>query len=58
LPNANDPLGLTRAQFETDPRQAVASAVQFDTRKSVHQQQGGAIYEQALSDTQSLRVLG
>jgi len=58
LPNADDPLGLTRAQFETDPRQAVASALQFDTRKSVHQQQGGAIYEQTLSDTQSLRVLG
>lgn len=58
LPNADDPLGLTRAQFETDPRQPVASAAQFDTRKSVHQQQGGAIYEQPLSDTQSLRVLG
>ncbi len=58
LPNADDPLGLTRAQFETDPRQAVAGAIQFDTRKSVHQQQGGAIYEQALSESQSLRVLG
>ena len=58
LPNADDALGLTRAQFETDPRQAVASAALFDTRKSVHQQQGGAIYEQPLSDTQSLRVLG
>ncbi|MGH8042379.1 MAG: TonB-dependent receptor family protein [Rudaea sp.] len=58
LPNADDPLGLTRTQLETDPRQAVASAAQFDTRKSVHQQQGGAIYEQSLSETQSLRVLG
>jgi iron complex outermembrane receptor protein len=58
LPNADDPLGMTRVQFETDPRQAVATALQFDTRKSVHQQQGGAIYEQDLTDAQSLRVLG
>ncbi|MFT3791101.1 MAG: TonB-dependent receptor [Rudaea sp.] len=58
LPNADDALGLTRAQFEIDPRQPVAVAAQFDTRKSVHQQQGGAIYEQTLGDTQSLRVLG
>lgn len=58
LPNADDPLGLTRAQFEADPRQPVTSAAQFDTRKSVHQQQGGAIYEQSLGDSQSLRVLG
>ncbi|WP_347260363.1 TonB-dependent receptor [Rudaea sp.] len=58
LPNADDPLGLTRAQFETDPRQPVAGAAQFDTRKSVHQQQGGAIWEQPLGDAQRLRVLG
>jgi iron complex outermembrane receptor protein len=57
LPNADDPLGLTRAQFETDPRQPVASAVQFDTRKTVHQQEGGAIYEQPINDQQSLRIL-
>ncbi len=48
LPNADDPLGLTRAQFNANPRQPQPVAVQFDTRKSVHQQQGGAIYEQDL----------
>ncbi|HZP67824.1 MAG TPA: TonB-dependent receptor [Rudaea sp.] len=58
LPNADDPLGLTRAQFAADPRQPQAAAVQFDTRKSVHQEQGGAIYEQSLTSTQSIRVLG
>jgi iron complex outermembrane recepter protein len=57
LPNADDPLGLTRAQFETDPRQPVPSAVQFDTRKTVHQQEGGAIYEQPINDQQSLRIM-
>ena len=58
LPDADDPLGLTRAQFDTAPRQPQPAAAQFDTRKSVHQQQLGAIYEQGLGAEQSLRVLG
>ncbi len=57
LPSADDPLGLTRAQFNADPRQPQPVAVQFDTRKSVHQEQGGAIYDQNLSSTQSVRAL-
>ena len=57
LPSADDPLGLTRAQFAADPRQPQPVAVQFDTRKSAHQAQLGAIYEQALGADQSLRVL-
>ncbi|WP_266170347.1 TonB-dependent receptor [Dyella subtropica] len=53
LPQAQDPLGLTRAQAEANPQQAPAVAYQFDTRKSVHQTQGGAIYELAPdADTQ------
>jgi iron complex outermembrane receptor protein len=58
LPNADDPLGLTRAQFDADPRQPQAVAAQFDTRKTVHQAQGGAIYEQTIDANQSLRLLG
>lgn len=58
LPNADDPLGLTRAQFNSDPRLATSVAFQFDTRKSVHQEHGGAIYEQPLGDNQSLRIMG
>jgi iron complex outermembrane receptor protein len=57
IPNADDPLGLTPGQFEQDPRQAKAVAVQFDTRKSVHQNQFGAIYEQALDANQDLTAL-
>ena len=57
LPSADDPLGLTRAQFDSDPRQPQTVAVQFDTRKSVHQDQAGAIYEQSLTSTQSIRAL-
>lgn len=58
LPSAQDPLGLTHAQFDADPRQVAAVALQYNTRKSVHQTQGGAIFEQELGGGNSLRVLG
>lgn len=58
LPGAQDPLGLTHAQFDADPTQVAASATQFNTRKSVHQTQGGAIYDQDFGSGNSLRVLG
>jgi iron complex outermembrane recepter protein len=41
-PDTQDPLGLTRTQFEANPRQAVAQAFTFNTRKSVYQDQLGA----------------
>ncbi|WP_313146960.1 TonB-dependent receptor [Stenotrophomonas sp.] len=40
-PDAQDPLGLTRAQVAANPRQATAVAEQYNTRKSVRQQQAG-----------------
>ena len=58
LPGAQDPLGLTHAQFNADPTGVAAVAEQFNTRKSVHQEQGGAIYEQDIGGGNSLRVLG
>ena len=48
-PDTEDPLGLTRAQFEQDPRQADASAYLFDTRKSIRQSQGGLVWDAQLS---------
>jgi iron complex outermembrane receptor protein len=39
---ADDPLGLTRAQFEADPYQSAPEATQYDTRKTLSQQQLGA----------------
>lgn len=57
LPQAQDPLGLTRAQFAADPRQVPAVAYQFDTRKSVHQAQGGAVYEFAPDAQTQWRVM-
>lgn len=38
---ADDPLGLTRAQFNADPYQTTPQATQFDTRKTVQQEQAG-----------------
>ena len=42
IPEAQDPLGLTRAQWQDNPRQASPQALQFKTRKSTDQQQLGA----------------
>jgi iron complex outermembrane receptor protein len=41
MPDSMDPLGLTRAQAERDPRQASPQAEQFNTRKSTRQSQFG-----------------
>ena len=45
-PDTEDPLGLTRAQFDADPRQAVANAFVFNTRKTVNQDQLGTTLSQ------------
>jgi iron complex outermembrane receptor protein len=57
-PDAMDPLGLTPAELNADPRSTGPAAGLYKTRKSLQQQQGGLIYDLALSDAQSLRVLG
>ena len=57
LPRAQDPLGLSRAQFDADPRSVDASALQFDTRKSVNQTQAGLIYDQRIDSGNALRLL-
>ncbi len=57
-PEAQDPLGLTRAQWEADPRQADPAAIRFDTRKTVSQTQGGATIDQRLSADSDVRITG
>ena len=44
-PDAQDPQGLTRDQFATDPTRASDGARLFNTRKSTEQRQAGAVYE-------------
>ena len=55
-PGTQDPLGLTRAQFEDNPRQADASAITFDTRKSIRQAQGGAVWDADFSACDSFQA--
>lgn len=55
-PQTQDPLGLTRAQFDDDPRQATPEALLFDTRKTVYQEQLGARLEHRLSPDSSLQA--
>ena len=57
-PESQDPLGLTQAQVDADPRQADPVAVLFNTRKTVNQLQGGIAVEQVLSAQSTLRVTG
>ena len=57
-PNAQDPLGLSWQQYQADPRQAAAAATQLDTRKSVRQNQVGAVFEQDWDDGNALRAMG
>ena len=57
LPKAQDPLGLTRAQFQADPRGVDPVATTYNTRKTVEQTQFGLIYERRVDDVNSLRAL-
>jgi iron complex outermembrane receptor protein len=56
-PSVQDPLGLTRAQLAADPRQAGVGAVLYNARKSLDQEQLGAVYEDKLSANDALSAL-
>ena len=56
MPDVQDPLGLTRAEMQANPRQATSNAYTFDTRKSVDQVQGGVVLEHGLGAGQSLQL--
>ena len=53
-PFVQDPLGLTRAQLAADPTQAGVNAVAYNTRKSLEQEQVGAVYENHFSAADDL----
>lgn len=52
--SAQDPLGLTRAQFDADPRQTTPQALQFDTRKTIRQTQEGLQWRHRFDETSVL----
>ncbi len=56
--DTQDPLGLTRAMWEQDPRQAGSGAETFDTRKSIGHAQIGMTLEQRLADDTTLAFTG
>lgn len=49
-PDTQDPLGLTRAQWEANPEQVVSAAITQNTRKTVRQNQIGSVLEHRLGD--------
>jgi iron complex outermembrane receptor protein len=55
-PETQDPLGLNRAQFEANPRQAVAQAFTFNTRKTVYHDQAGVNLGHRLDGRQRLEA--
>ncbi|MDQ2778929.1 MAG: TonB-dependent receptor [Pseudomonadota bacterium] len=57
LPLAQDPLGLSRVQFDSDPRGVDPSALAFNTRKTVEQTQLGLVLESTLDEANALRVM-
>jgi len=57
-PDTQDPLGLTREQYEQDPRQAGTGALAFDTRKSVSHRQLGLEWTRRLGPADTLTLRG
>ena len=54
---AQDPLGLTQAQFDADPRQTSPLADQFNTRKTSRQTQAGLHWRHQFAADSNLRDL-
>jgi iron complex outermembrane receptor protein len=53
MPDAQDPLGLTYAQWQADPQQAAPQALTFDTRKTTRQNQLGLQWTKTFDATWS-----
>ena len=56
MPESQDPLGLSRAEYGANPNQASPAALTFNTRKSTRQVQGGALLEHRFSSENRVRV--
>jgi iron complex outermembrane receptor protein len=55
-PNTQDPAGLSRAEVTANPRQVDISSLQFNTRKSISQQQGGLVLEHRFGADDTVRA--
>lgn len=65
MPDVQDPLGLTREEYEANPRQITgtncgfplpACPIEFNTRKSVEQTQAGIILDHRVDDVHALKL--
>ncbi|MFN0159702.1 MAG: TonB-dependent receptor family protein [Burkholderiales bacterium] len=56
MPGVEDPLGLTRAEMQADPRQATRNAYRFNTRKDTGQTQTGVVVDHAITSADRLRL--
>jgi iron complex outermembrane receptor protein len=56
-PDNRDPLGLNAEQVAADRRQAQPAALQFQTRRSLDNLQGGGVFETRTSDRDTLRAI-
>ncbi len=54
MPDLQDPMGLDRLSYETNPKQALASAYTYNTRKSSDQQQLGLAFEKRFGGSDTL----
>lgn len=54
---AQDPLGLTRADWQTNPKGVDDKALEYNTRKTVKQTQGGVVYERRLDEQQAIHAM-
>ena len=55
-PDTQDPLGLTRAQVQQNPQQATATAITFNTRKTIEHDQAGATLDHSISTATRLQA--
>ena len=53
---AQDPSGLSQTQMAQNPRQARSAVYTYDTRKTVHNTQGGLVWRQQLGPANVLHV--
>jgi iron complex outermembrane receptor protein len=57
MSDAQDALGLTRAQLETNPDQTASVATQFNTRKTTRQSQAGGTWAWKATDAFSVNAM-
>ncbi len=56
-PGAQDPQGLTRAQFNANPQGTAPNSLKFNTRKGADQRQLGAIYQLDVNDSNTFSFM-